>query len=93
MLQISEDNTLLQNSGIKEIIELGQTSAINFCQQKIIFAIFADNRNRLIENISSLSSVMSSIGLMMFRTDLHMENHFWAQLPCNFTFITQPKVY
>ncbi len=91
MLQISEDNTLLQNSGIKEIIELGQTSAINFCQQKIIFAIFADNRNRLIENISSLSSVMSSIGLMMFRTDLHMENHFWAQLPCNFTFITQPK--
>ncbi|MCV3769401.1 MAG: type VI secretion protein, partial [Wolbachia pipientis] len=91
MLQISKDNTLLQNSGIKEIIELKQTSAIDFCQQKIIFTIFADNKNKLAKNINNLSFIMSSIGLMMFRTDLHMENHFWAQLPGNFTFITQPK--
>ncbi|AAW71338.1 type VI secretion protein [Wolbachia endosymbiont of Brugia malayi] len=91
MLQVSEDNTLLRNSEIKEIIELEGTSTIDFCQQKIIFTIFADDRNRLAENISSLSSVMSLIGLMMFRTDLHMENHFWAQLPGNFAFVTQPK--
>ncbi|QKX01545.1 type VI secretion protein [Wolbachia endosymbiont of Cruorifilaria tuberocauda] len=91
MLQISKDSTLTRISGIKEIIELKQTSAINFCQQKIIFTIFADNRTKLSENIRSLSYVMSSIGLMMFKTDLHMENHFWAQLPSNFTFITQPK--
>ncbi|QOD38584.1 VirB4 family type IV secretion/conjugal transfer ATPase [Candidatus Wolbachia massiliensis] len=91
MLQISEDNILLQNSEIKEIVELEKTSAIDFCQQKIIFTVFADDKNRLAKNISDLSSIMSLIGLMMFRTDLHMENHFWAQLPGNFTFITQPK--
>ncbi|MEY2392857.1 VirB4 family type IV secretion/conjugal transfer ATPase [Wolbachia endosymbiont of Tettigetta isshikii] len=91
MLQVSEDSTLLQNSEIKEIIELEKTSAINFCQQKIIFTIFADDRKRLAENISDLSAVMSLVGLMMFRADLHMEDHFWAQLPGNFTFVTQPK--
>ncbi|MDM8335460.1 VirB4 family type IV secretion/conjugal transfer ATPase [Wolbachia pipientis] len=91
MLQISEDNILLQNSEIKEIIELEKAAAINFCQQKIIFTVFADNKNRLAKNISNLSSIMSLIGLMMFRTDLHMEDHFWAQLPGNFAFITQPK--
>ncbi|WP_395463449.1 type VI secretion protein [Wolbachia endosymbiont of Cantharis cryptica] len=91
MLQISEDNILLRNSGMEEIIELEKTSAIDFCQQKIIFTIFADDKNRLAKNISDLSSIMSLIGLMMFRTDLHIENHFWAQLPGNFTFITQPK--
>ncbi|QKX03214.1 type VI secretion protein [Wolbachia endosymbiont of Litomosoides sigmodontis] len=91
MLQASEDNTLFRNSEIKEIIELEKTSAIDFCQQKIIFTIFADGKNKLAENISSLSSVMSLIGLMMFRTDLHMEDHFWARLPGNFAFITQPK--
>ncbi len=91
ILQISEDNTLLQNSEIKEIIELEKTSVMDFCQQKIIFTIFADDKNRLAKNISDLSSVMSLIGLMMFRTDLHMENHFWAQLPGNFAFVTQPK--
>ncbi|MGL9717460.1 MAG: type VI secretion protein [Wolbachia sp.] len=91
MLQVSEDNTLLQNSGIKEIIELEKTSAIGFCQQKIIFTVFADDRAKLAKSISDLSSTMSLIGLMMFRTDLHMENHFWAQLPGNFAFVTQPK--
>ncbi|MFT4328134.1 MAG: type VI secretion protein [Wolbachia pipientis] len=91
ILQISEDNTLLQNSGISEIIELEKISAMDFCQQKIIVTIFADDKNRLAKNISDLSSVMSLIGLMMFRTDLHMENHFWAQLPGNFAFVTQPK--
>lgn len=91
ILQISEDNTLLQNSGINEIIELEKISAMGFCQQKIIVTIFADDKNRLAKNISDLSSVMSLIGLMMFRTDLHMENHFWAQLPGNFAFVTQPK--
>lgn len=91
ILQISEDNTLLQNSGINEIIEFKKISAMDFCQQKIIVTIFADDKNRLAKNISDLSSVMSLIGLMMFRTDLHMENHFWAQLPGNFAFVTQPK--
>ncbi|WP_341813509.1 type VI secretion protein [Wolbachia endosymbiont (group B) of Germaria angustata] len=91
ILQISEDNTLLQNSGINEIIELEKISAMDFCQQNIIVTIFADDKNRLAKNISDLSSVMSLIGLMMFRTDLHMENHFWAQLPGNFAFVTQPK--
>ncbi|MGL9725819.1 MAG: type VI secretion protein [Wolbachia sp.] len=91
ILQISEDSILLQNSEIKEIIELEKTSAMDFCQQKIIVTIFADDKNRLAKNISDLSSVMSLIGLMMFRTDLHMEDHFWAQLPGNFAFITQPK--
>ncbi|GFQ82674.1 nudix hydrolase domain-containing protein [Trichonephila clavata] len=91
MLQISEDNTLLKSSGIEEIIELEKTSSLDFCQQKIIFTIFADDRNKLAENISDLSSIMSLIGFMIFRTDLHMESHFWAQLPGNFTFITQPK--
>lgn len=91
MLQISEDNTLLKSSGIEEIIELEKTSSIDFCQQKIIFTIFADDRNKLAESIGDLSSIMSLIGFMMFRTDLHMESHFWAQLPGNFTFITQPK--
>ncbi|MDR2609039.1 MAG: type VI secretion protein, partial [Rickettsiales bacterium] len=91
MLQVSEDSTLLQSPEIKETIELEKTSAINFCQQKIIFTIFADDRKRLAENISDLSAVMSLVGLMMFRADLHMEDHFWAQLPGNFTFVTQPK--
>ncbi len=91
MLQISEDNTLLKSSGIEEIIELEKTSSIDFCQQKIIFTIFADDRNKLAESISDLSSIMSLVGFMMFRTDLHMESHFWAQLPGNFAFITQPK--
>ncbi|APR98272.1 VirB4 family type IV secretion/conjugal transfer ATPase [Wolbachia endosymbiont of Folsomia candida] len=91
MLEISESNTLLQNSGMTEIMELEKTSGIDFCQQKIIFTIFADNRAMLAENVSDFSSIMALIGLMMFRTDLHMETHFWAQLPGNFTFITQPK--
>ncbi len=91
MLQVSEDSILLQNPEIKEIIELEKTSAIDFCQQKIIFTIFADDRKRLAENISDLSAVMSLVGLMMFRADLHMKDHFWAQLPGNFTFVTQPK--
>ncbi len=93
MLQISEDNTLLKNSGIEEIIELEKTSSIDFCQQKIIFTIFADDRNKLAESIGDLSSIMSLIGFMICRTDLHMESHFWAQLPGNFTFITQPKKF
>lgn len=76
MLQISEDSTLLKSSGIEEIIELEKTSSIDFCQQKIIFTIFADDRNKLAESISDLSSIMSLVGFMMFRTDLHMESHF-----------------
>ncbi|MDD9331996.1 MAG: type VI secretion protein [Wolbachia sp.] len=91
ILQISEDNNLIKNSGIEEVIKFEKTPGIDFCQQKIIFTIFADDRNKLAENISNLSSTMALIGLMMFRTDLHMENHFWAQLPGNFTFITQTK--
>ncbi|WCR57615.1 VirB4 family type IV secretion/conjugal transfer ATPase [Wolbachia endosymbiont of Ctenocephalides felis wCfeJ] len=91
MLQISEDSNLFRSSGIKEIMELENTSAIDFCQQKIIITIFADDRTKLAKSISDLSSTMSLIGLMMFRTDLHMENHFWAQLPGNFAFVTQPK--
>ncbi|WP_341808533.1 type VI secretion protein [Wolbachia endosymbiont (group E) of Neria commutata] len=91
ILQISEDNNLIQNSGIEEVIKLEKTAGIDFCQQKIIFTIFADDRNKLAENVNDLSSIMALVGLMMFRADLHMENHFWAQLPGNFTFITQPK--
>ncbi|MDG7056185.1 MAG: type VI secretion protein [Wolbachia endosymbiont of Meromenopon meropis] len=91
MLQLSEDSTLLQKSEIKEIIELEKTSAIDFCQQKIIFTIFADDKKRLAKNISDLSAIMSLVGLMMFRADLHMEDHFWAQLPGNFIFVAQPK--
>lgn len=91
MLQISEDNDLLKNSGMEEIIKLEGASNINFCQQKIIFTLFTENKERLTKNINDLSSLMSNIGLMIFRTDLHMENHFWAQLPGNFAFVTQPK--
>ncbi|WP_168464909.1 VirB4 family type IV secretion/conjugal transfer ATPase [Wolbachia endosymbiont of Ctenocephalides felis wCfeT] len=88
MLKISEGNTLLQNTGIAEAAEAEKTAV---CQQKIIFTVFADDRARLAKNISNLSSTMSLIGLMMFKADLHMENHFWAQLPGNFIFVTQPK--
>jgi type IV secretion system protein VirB4 len=91
ILKISEDNNLIQSSGIEEIIKLEKTPGVDFCQQKIIFTLFSDDRNKLAKNISDLSSIMSLIGLMMFRTDLHMENHFWAQLPGNFTFIINPK--
>ncbi|WFW29672.1 MAG: type VI secretion protein [Wolbachia endosymbiont of Menacanthus eurysternus] len=91
ILQISEDNVLLKNSEIKETIKLEKISSANFCQQKIIFTIFANDKKKLIKNINNLSTIMSLVGLMMFRTDLHMEDHFWAQLPGNFVFIKQPK--
>jgi len=91
MLQISEDNNLLRNSGIEEILKLEEDTQINFCQQKIIFTLLAESREKLSKSIIDLSSIMSTIGLMTYRTDLHMENHFWAQLPGNFAFVTQPK--
>ena len=91
-LKISEGNTLLQNSGIAEAAESEKSpGSASVCQQKIIFTIFAEERNELSNSINNLSSIMSLVGLMMFRTDLHMENHFWAQLPGNFIFVTQPK--
>lgn len=91
MLRISEGNTLLQNSGIAEAAESEKSPGTSVCQQKIIFTVFAEERGALSESINNLSSIMSLIGLMIFRTDLHMENHFWAQLPGNFVFVTQPK--
>lgn len=88
MLQASEDNNLLQSSGINEILNLEKTEDINFCQQKIILTLFTSDKIKLIDKINSLSSIMSTIGLMLFRTDLHLEDHFWAQLPGNFIFVT-----
>ncbi|MDN5248330.1 MAG: type VI secretion protein [Wolbachia endosymbiont of Tyrophagus putrescentiae] len=92
MLQISEDDNLIKSSGIGEILNYEKEEAgVNFCQQKIIITLFANDKKKLDENVNNLSSIMSNIGLMMFRTDLHMENHFWAQLPGNFIFVTQTK--
>ncbi len=90
-LQASEDNELMQHYGIMEIVHYNKAPGINFCQQKFIFTVFADNKEELARSINDLSCDMSAIGLMVFRTDLHMENHFWAQLPGNFVFITHPR--
>ncbi|WP_458772614.1 VirB4 family type IV secretion/conjugal transfer ATPase, partial [Wolbachia pipientis] len=47
ILQASEDNELIQKYGIIEIIESEKAHGINFCQQKFIFTIFEDNKEKL----------------------------------------------
>ncbi|WP_333023482.1 VirB4 family type IV secretion/conjugal transfer ATPase [Wolbachia endosymbiont of Pentidionis agamae] len=91
ILQISEDKNFLQMSGIDEMIEYQNTGGVKFCEQAIMFTIHADDKSRLAKNTQDLSSVFASIGLMLVKTDLHLEDHFWSQLPGNFSFIIQPK--
>jgi type IV secretion system protein VirB4 len=91
ILSVGRDDALAEAIGLDFIIESDNGSATAFGDSQIsIFLINSDLRG-LAKNVNDATDRLSSLGLVSTRSDLRMEECFWAQLPGNFSFLSRRR--
>ncbi|CAI28287.1 VirB4 protein [Ehrlichia ruminantium str. Gardel] len=87
LLEVSNDIHLKQATNIDEFVSTDVSSCLNFCERKINFVIASDTLQQLQININKFIISLSSLGILCVRSDLTMEDDFWAHLPGNFSHV------
>ena len=87
LLEVSNDVQLRQATNMDEFISTDVSSCLNFCERKINFVIASDTLQQLCSNINKFIVSLSSLGILCVRSDLTMEDDFWAHLPGNFSHV------
>ena len=85
--ELSGSQTMMEISGIKEVINHNKKQPTDFGQHQILITIVEDKIRLLQDAVKTLSEMLKDIGIMFVREDLFMEDLYWSQLPGNFDFI------
>jgi type IV secretion system protein VirB4 len=91
ILSVGRDDALAEAIGLDYIINSDNGSATAFGDSQIsIFLINSDLRG-LAKNVNDATDRLSRLGIVSTRSDLRLEECFWAQLPGNFAFLSRRK--
>lgn len=89
--QISKDTRLARVSGLDDIMQSMTGSPTDFGEHQITIFLIADDLKHLNRYLESTIEVLSSLGIVVMREDLRLEEAYWSQLPANFAFLKRLK--
>lgn len=84
---LSGDKKSIEDFGVKLMLESDQKRDTDFCENQTSFMILADTAEELIINTGKFQNLFATLGLVLLREDIRMQEAFWAQLPGNFEFL------
>lgn len=90
-LLISEDTELAEVSGLQEIVDNNHGNATDYGEHQMTVFLVADDVKHLARYIDRTIQTMNSLGIVVMREDLRLEDCYWAQLPGNFPFLKRLK--
>ncbi|MDB1135675.1 VirB4 family type IV secretion system protein [Candidatus Anaplasma sp. TIGMIC] len=88
--------TLLDVSGDDELRDVGHLSDIqgiddhsygDCCERQVSCTVIADSIEHLRRSVLCMVSAFSTIGALVVRIDLALEDYFWAAMPGNFRYV------
>lgn len=86
IFSLSKDYDFERLTGIEEIIKSEKGKATDFGEHQITIMILEDNLKLLEEEVEKFIEAINSLGIMVVREDVMMEDCYWSQLPGNFFF-------
>ncbi|MBM3617929.1 MAG: hypothetical protein FJX23_05215 [Alphaproteobacteria bacterium] len=89
--QISKDTRLARVSGLEDIMQSMTGSPTDFGEHQITIFMIADDLKHLNRYLENTIDVLSSLGIVVMREDLRLEEAYWSQLPGNFAFLRRLK--
>ncbi|MET0155859.1 MAG: hypothetical protein ABW189_07150 [Rickettsiales bacterium] len=91
ILRQSGATSLLEKSGLKDVVENDAFSETDFGEGQIILTVYNDAVHTLQKDVERLEEAFNVLGVVAPRVDVGLEDAYWAQFPGNFAFISQKK--
>lgn len=91
MTELSRDERLARLSGLEDIVQSMKGKPTDYCEHQVTIFLIADDLKHLTRYIENTVDVLSSLGIVVVREDLRLEEGYWSQLPGNFSFLKRLK--
>ena len=86
LLEVSGDKSLVETSILQEVGALKEGMG-ECCESKVTCLVVGDSLFALKEEINRMVAAFSTIGAVVTRMDIAMEDCFWANMPGNFRYV------
>ncbi len=85
--KIANDKKIIENTGIKTMVEADTGKATDFGQHQITAFITNDDMSQLTNDVDIFCKELAELGVIHIREDIFLESCYWGQLPGNFPFL------
>ena len=92
LLDISGDKTLGDMGCLDHILQTKDNAFGDACERQISCVVMAEDLSALKSRVNCMVASFSSIGALVVRVDLALEDCFWAIMPGNFRYVLRMKV-
>ena len=92
LLDISGDKTLVDMGHLSGVLQVKDSAFGDACERQVSCTVVAQNLSALKSGVNDMVAAFSSIGALVVRADLALEDCFWAIMPGNFRYVLRMKV-
>jgi type IV secretion system protein VirB4 len=85
--KVSEAEDMMEQTGLKTMLESDQKSPVDFGEQQINLFILGDSVPKLERNVKNIVGSLNELGVIAVREDIKFPEAYWSQLPGNFEFL------
>ena len=89
--ELGEDKDFIRFSGIADILESKRGSGFDYSLQQNTVTIIAGSSGQLEGMAHAMMEKMGSVGVVVVREDVMLENIYYSQLPGNFEFLKRQQ--
>lgn len=91
ILDMSGDKKYARTSGLDDIKLGDKGKPTDFAEHQITIFLMADDGKQLNRYVETMLESVSSLGLIVMREEVQLEEAYWSQLPGNFTFLRRMR--